>query len=160
MQKSPGAPKRRSDAAAKKAEKVETVEPDPRPLAKRTPPPDGIYQNVKLHLPVWYIERIDEEARYLGYGRRAAFLSLLVSAYAGRVTAIRDQKLPKVKRPTPAELERVQMYMWHCPTETRELLDRLIAEAGGVSPRAWFTNVMNEWLGLPLVPRLPRKKDE
>jgi hypothetical protein len=131
------------------------AEPDTRPRSLRTPPAEGSpYHNIKLILPVWYIQLIDDEARRLNYARRAHFLEFLVQVYAGRVDAKRAASAPPVTPPSAKELVREQMYMWHCPIETKKLLDEILARSGGVNPKAWVIVALNEWVGLPPIARL------
>jgi hypothetical protein len=147
------------EEAVAEADAWNAADDDQRPPEARTPNAEWPYSPVRLTLPRWYIERIDEEAEVAGFRRRADFLGALVRRAAGRFPFERPAHGRKIEPPQLSELGPDERYMWHCPKETKVLLDELCEHLGRVSPKAWVIIALREYMKLPVgaAPKRPGK---
>jgi hypothetical protein len=113
----------------------------------RTAPPSAkrAYASVKLTMPKWYIEALAAEAERLRWSR-GQFLEFLVLRARGELSVERNPSWPKLKEPKdPGPNE---SYLWNCPRQVMDDLDKI--KNPGVGYSMWLYFAFREWLGHPV----------
>jgi hypothetical protein len=110
------------------------------------------YASVKLTMPRWYIDALAAEAERFRWSR-GQFLELLVLRARGEAQIARNPRWPALKEPKDPGAN--QPYLWNCPREVMNDIDRI--KHPGISYSLWLYFAFMEWLGHTTTLTLPGK---